>query len=240
MPRGKIRVGKYDFRSKVEPTTPSFTNVLIHTSGPLSPYTMKDDDGVIMETYWQASKIWKTVKAQKQPISTYHDPKVYGWRWEHPAEVHWDETTKEPTLAYWAWREKLFNHPKWVRYPAGYYDHGKALGSLILSEDGTEYEMVGYIEARKRIYFAKYREIGIKTAMFKNLLKRHLAGENLQINEVDGPRFTRNDYPYDLVENGSIPISSEILEALINNPNQPFGHGYSVAAMLLGIEEFEV
>ena len=53
-----IRVGKYDYKTKKQPTTPGYLNVLIHTTGDLSPYTMKDSDGVFMENYWQFSKVW--------------------------------------------------------------------------------------------------------------------------------------------------------------------------------------
>ena len=56
---GKLRVGKYDYKTKKMPTLEGFENILVHTTGALSPYTMKDENDCIMENYWQFSKIWK-------------------------------------------------------------------------------------------------------------------------------------------------------------------------------------
>lgn len=226
-----IRVGKYNYRSKIEPTTDGYTNILIHTTGSLSPYVMTDSNGVIMENYWQFSKIWKNVQKIKQPISQYNPDSV---RWEYPSEQHMigDKVTPQ----YWNWREKGFNSTLWVRYPNGYNNHSKAVGSVIGTPDN--YEIVDYITARKKLYYPKYREIAIKTVRFKSLLKKLHKGQNLQINEVDGPRYS-DEYPYNLTVNESIEINETILKDLINNPAQAFGHGYSLAAALLGIEKFD-
>lgn len=43
-----IRVGKYNYQTKKQPTTPDYTNVLIHTTGELSPYEMTDKDGIFI------------------------------------------------------------------------------------------------------------------------------------------------------------------------------------------------
>lgn len=240
MPIGKVRVGKYDYKFKLQPSTDDYTNILIHTTGQLSPYTMKDSDGCIMENYWQFSKCWSQVTAQKQPISRYNTKTI---RWEHSEEKHVEDGYQElmnnhetPILRpeYWSWRNKGMQHDRWVRYPTGYAHHSEALGSIIGNPD--EYEMVDYLTARRRIYFPKYKEIAEQTKLFKELKNRLLEGENLQINEVDGPTYHRKTYPYNLVENRSIEINEEILNALIDNPNQAFGHGYCLAAILLDID----
>lgn len=222
-----IRVGKYNYKTKREPSTPGYTNVLIHTTGDLSPYTMKDDDGVIMENYWQFSKIWDSVDSIKQPISQY-DSRT---RWEHSKETHLEDDN--PTKAYWKWRKKGFKHYRWVRYPNGYKNHSQAKGSVLGTK--KDFKIVGYIEARKKIYFPKYCEIARKTKQFKKLKKILNEGGKIQINEVDGPTVDV-DYPYCLTENGSIEITENILRALIKNPKQAFGHGYCLAACLLDID----
>ena len=227
-----IRVGKYDYQNKVQPTTPGYEDVLIHTTGTLSPYTMKDAEGRIMENYWQFSKVWNSVEAIKQPVSRFQPDKV---RWEHPAEVHVDEH-RLLTPQYWAWREKGMTHETWVRYPNGIKLHPQALCS-ILGTPGS-YEVLDYISARKRIYYQKYREIAITTRRFKQLQKTYQEGGYIQINEVDGPTYAE-EYPYNQTVNGSIEINPQILNDLINNPRQAFGHGYSLAACILGIESFD-
>lgn len=227
-----IRVGKYDYRTKIQPITEGYTNVLIHTTGPLSPYTMKDDNGFIMENYWQFSKIWERVERIDQPISQYQPQKT---RWRHKAEIHVDEDFSI-TPKYWRWREKGFSHDRWVRYPNGHRLHREALGSVI--GDAKDYEIVDYIEARKRIYYPKYREIAKSTKKFRELKKIYEEGGKLQINEVDGPTYCE-EYPYNLTVDNSIKIDEEILRVLIDNPSQAFGHGYSLAACIMGIKSFE-
>ncbi len=238
-----IRVGKYDYKSTAQPTTEGYRNVLIHTSGQLSPYTMKDENGVIMENFWQFSKIWERTFEIKQPISQYD----HNVRWEHPAELHYVYNTDDAidciigynlndgdiTHKYWEWRNKGFAHDKWVRYPVGHARHGETLGSVIGNVD--KYEFVDYIEARKRIYFTKYKEIAVKTDAFRRIKKIFDQGGCIQINEVDGPTIT-DEYPYNTVVGGSIEITPEILIALINNPSQAFGHGYALAACLMGVD----
>lgn len=223
-----IRVGKYNYKTKKQPVTPGYTNVLIHTTGQLSPYEMMDSDNVFMENYWQFSKVWKNVKEIKQSVSQWHPHLM---RWEHPGEVHLKDG--ELTPEYWVWRQKGFDNQRWVRYPTGYGNHRNAVGTVIGTPE--DYEIVGYIEARKRVYFTKYREIAVETDQFKDLKERLENGENIQINEVDGPKYTES-YPYNQVENESLEMNEEILKALINNEEQAFGHGYTLAACLLGID----
>lgn len=228
---GKIRVGKYDYRTKTEPSTPGYVNVLIHTSGDLSPYTMKDSNGCIMENYWQFSKVFPKVTTQRQPISTYQRNLI---RWEHPAEVH-VAAGGSLTLAYWAWRDKGFKHDKWVRYPAGYNHHKDAIGSVVLTPNGpNKYEIVDYLTARKLLYIPKYKEIAVNTIQFKRLKQMLDSGINIQINEVDGPKYD-SVYPYNETVNGSIEITPQILKELIENPLQACGHGYVLAGCLLGL-----
>lgn len=227
-----LRVGKYDYQQKREPGTMGYQNLLIHTTGELSPYQMKDVNGVIMENYWQFSKIWEQVHAIKQPISKWDK----NTRWEHGEETHLITNTDETrsiTDAYWQWREKGMNHEKWVRYPNSYKHHPKTIGSVI----GTplDYQILNYIDARKKIYYEKYREIAVQTEQFKMLKKMLDNGINIQINEVDGPTYDTS-YPYNLVKNGSIEITKEILIGLMNNPKFAFGHGFALSAALLGVD----
>jgi hypothetical protein len=89
-----------------------------------------------------------------------------------------------------------------------------------------------YITSRKLVYWKKYREIAVKTLAFAKLKARLDNGENIQINEVDCPKF-ENQAPYNNVVNGSLEKTPSILKALINNPSQAFGHGYELLKFLL-------
>jgi hypothetical protein len=231
---GKLRVGKYDYKTKKMPVIDGYTNILIHTTGALSPYVMKDEDGIIMENWWQFHKIWENVHQIRQPISTYDN----ATRWEYPDEKHLEigDGKMKILKEYYVWQQKGLHHSRWVRYPNGFKYHKDAKGTVYRGK------IIGYVEARKKVYYAKYREIAIKRKMFKDLKTRFLAGENIQIVEVDGPT-KGTSYPYDKVQVkdglGSLKMTKRRLNALINNPEQAFGHGYCVAAMLLNINKFE-
>lgn len=66
------------------------------------------------------------------------------------------------------------------------------------------------------MYFAKYREIALTISYFHSLKDRLKAGENLQINEVDGPTYAQ-EYPYNQTVDGSILMDAQILKVLIEN-----------------------
>jgi hypothetical protein len=180
-----------------------------------------------MENEWQFCKLYPKVYKIKQFIHKNNPD----FRWQHETEVL--AIDGKPTDKYWAWREKGFANKYWVRYPNGFQHKKECIGSVIGSAD--HYEIVGYIEARKRIYFPKYKEAAEKTQSFKDLLARYTKGEKLQIVEVDGPTYT-NEYPFSAVKNGSIGITKEILKSLVNNPTQNFGHGYCICACLMDID----
>jgi hypothetical protein len=237
--RGKIRVGKYNFKTKTEPSTNGYVNILIHTSGDLSPYTMKDTCGIIMENYWQFSKIWEHVSEQNQPLSSYNmHANISERRWVHHSETHCIRNTEGQLIIqpeYWNWRRKGFSSKRWVRYPNGYSGHSKVICSIYVeSYFPLIYYALNKIEARKKIYVAKYKEIATKTSQYNELLNMLNNGINIQINEVDGPTFY-DEYPYNLTTNNSIEITPEILNALLNNPRQAFGHGYTLAGILMGL-----
>jgi len=219
-----IAVGKYDYVNKKSPSLPNFRTVLIHTTGPLSPYTMKNSKGQIMENIWQFSKIWKEVTEIVQPISRFMIDRI---RWSHPAEIHYRNDEILP--AYWKWRKKGMNHDKWVRYPNGYSKHKEVLGSVFV-ENG-EYEILNKYEARYKIYYNNYCEIAKSTKMYKDLQSAYDRGENILIVEVDGPTYT-DTYPYNTTVDGVIMITPKILDALLIG-DQAFGHGYSLAGLLL-------
>lgn len=218
-----IRVGKYDYKTKTCPEIPNFVNIIIHTTGDLSPYTMKDSKGQIMENFWQFHKIWKTVSQQNQTISRFDSRP----RWQWPAETHFkdDQITEE----YIKWRQAGLSHPRWVRYPNGFKNHSQVLGSWYKNR------LIGIVEARRQIYFKKYREIAITTEQFKTLKQMLNDGINIQIVEVDGPNYLES-YPYNKCVDNSLVMNEKRLRALIENTDHAFGHGFALAACLLDVD----
>lgn len=231
---GQVRVAKY-YPGKRQAKMPGFRNVLIHTSGKnvggdLSPYVLKDEHGQLLENVWQFSKLYPRVSLQRTPKSRFHPKEIV---WEHPAERHVDETD-EPTEAYWAWRQKGMANWYPVRYPNGFRGRHECLCCLWKDEKG-DYQRLGYLEARKRIYCGEYARLAPKTPHFRRLQEMLRKGINLMILEVDGPDPTLQFPPYDRISSASpgLSIDEEVIRMLIDDERKPFGHGYVVAALLL-------
>jgi hypothetical protein len=243
--RGKVLVAKYFPGKDVPAAPPGFVNALIHTSpstlgGPLSPYLLKDEEGRILENVWQFSKFYAHVSKQRIPLSKYHKDTIV---WEHPEEEHANIDTKRdglviPNDAYWAWREKGMRNKYAVRYPNGFEGRKQCICSIRVI-DGQHIRL-GYIEGRKQIYCAEYARLAPRTDAFKKLKTLLDNGTNLQIIEVDGPDPSLTFPPYDQIskDNPGLLITEETIRMLVNDERKPFGHGYVIAALLLGGEEW--
>lgn len=119
----------------------------------------------------------------------------------------------------------------------GYHHRHKCVGCLAPTNEESKSDLLDYVESRKQIYVPIYCEL-VKQAKDFQKLKQHLAaGKNLLIIEVDGPK--EESMPYYKQKYG-VPndwISHGTIEANVENQRHAFGHGYCLAAALLGMEE---
>jgi hypothetical protein len=99
---------------------------------------------------------------------------------------------------------------------------------------------LGYIEARKQIYCGEYKRLAPPTEAFQRLSALLAQGVNLQLVEVDGPDPTLTFPPYNEIskENPGLLMCKDTIRMLIDDPRKPFGHGYVIAALLLGGSEW--
>jgi len=260
---GHVRVGRY--RGKNEPgdkipITEGFLNVIVTShnrkglGASLSPYVLTDSKGRIMENLWQFSKVYTRVHAQTQP----------NWTWG--AEEHYitDKKTAKGHLSpdYWEWRQAGMEHDKPIRYPNGFKGKAECLFALwpddnksVLNQKAKMKE-IGYIEARKKIYAPLYAGMARINPEFAKLREMLESGISLQIIDVDGPDVVKAfgkdgllKEPYDTIPKGihgqtsgvgSIEITQQNIQLLMADPDQPFGHGYVLACMLLEKEEWLV
>ena len=196
-----------------------------------SPYFLKTDGceqnhnvgGVLFENFWQGSKVWRRV----YDIDVWAHPNLRGKKehlwWSYKcgngqgSEEHIDKADNiQPE--YYAWREKIFNCPKPIRYPNERKRVGETVFSLLIDRDGKE-RRLGYIEARKVIYFEEYCRLIEQLPEFEQLLKLLNEKKNLIICEVDVP------------DNEIITL--EKIKTLIDCPSIKFGHGLCLAYSLL-------
>ena len=236
---GLVAVAKY-YPGKNIPFMDGFKPILIHVKGThlgaaLSPYTMKNEQGMILENVWQFSKLYEFVTPQKISMSRWQKDRII---WEHPGELHLKEDT--PTEEYWKWREKGMNNPFAVRYPNGFHGRRKCKFSLFLNKDTGEWERLNYIESRKKIYCAEYARLVHNYQDFADLKDLVENGQNVMLIEVDGPDPELSYAPYDQISRDSpgLIMNEDTIRMLVNDERKPFGHGYTIAALLLGGEEW--
>ncbi len=246
MTKGKIRVGKCIYKpgGYSHPVFAGFAPCPVLTKsskyGSLGPYLLKNDKGEIMENIWQFSKVYETVPDSCQRYSRYDQTII----WHHSSEKHAVVTDEEVTMepAYFTWREKGFKCKYPVRYPVGYHGRHKCIFALANKNDGTvDLTPLDYIESRKGIYVPIYTELVKKEQQFKQLQRRLENGENLLIIDIDGPHQESLEYykkkynvRNDFIVNDTILITEENLNIMVNDEKHPFGHGYCLAAALLG------
>ena len=234
-----IRVGRctYDRNgNRTDPTYPGFTSILVlmrsHSEwGCLGPYELVDQNGIIFENYYQASKVYPSVPETTQRYSRWNNQII----WQHPAEIHYQNDQFLP--AYWTWRHKLMHNRFAVRYPVGFNYRSQCLFAV---EQDKPDRKLDYIESRMKIYLKKYCELVRCVPKFTTLQQRLNRGENLLIIEVDGPRI--ESLPYykstynvsdDFIENNTMLATEENLHLMLLDNKHPFGHGYCLAIALL-------
>ena len=248
MQSGQIRVGRRIYQRSGQyndPSYPGFESILCLTKstayGSLGPYCLVDENGVIMENKWQFSKVYERVPKTKEKKSRYDQTVI----WEHPEEIHALKTSDgwEIRTTYTAWRRKGMKCQYAVRYPVGYGNMHKCLFSLAEDEKGEIIRKpLSYIEARKQIYVPEYQKLVVQKPQFAELQQKLRNGTNLLIIEVDGPhqeslqyykdKYNVND---DFIERDTILATPENLKIMLEDPKHSYGHGYCLAAALLGI-----
>jgi hypothetical protein len=257
--KGSVRVGKMSGRfekGSKHPHTEGYLNVIVIShnktaiGSELSPFVLKRGN-IFMENLWQCSKLYPFVPE----IKDRND----GWKWDR--EVHIDKRTQNIKPEYWKWRKAGITYSEPLRYPAG-SDHKKYCKAHVWPTNGSIDDAINmsadtprvelpYVDARIKIYCPVYMELAKETEDFHILQEMLNDGYNLQILDIDGPkRATGSDGqplpPYDTMPDGnsgedgvgSIEINGPIIEALLVDTAQPFGHGYALACALLGHPEW--
>lgn len=132
-------------------------------------------------------------------------------------------TEAEPTEKYFAFRRKIFACAKGKRRPLPKRTYGFPCAARY---NGRAY---GYIESRKEIYVAIYYRLIKNLPAIKAMQQMIADGESLMIIDGDGP-------PRDLYPQG-MEMNAANWRKMIDDPHQPFGHGYVVAAVVAGLPE---
>nr|QBK94070.1 MAG: uncharacterized protein LCPAC406_03840 [Pithovirus LCPAC406] len=247
-----IRVGtRQYFKGKhVDPSFKGFKPIVVLTKsteyGSLGPYVLRDEKGRIFENVWQFSKLYKTVPAIKETYSRW-DKRII---WDQQAQIHVND--EFITRDYLSWREKGMNCRDAIRYPVGrsFRTRATCIGSLMnveMKNDEirlSDMKLFDYVESRKVLYLPEYCRLVKKQKQYRDLQNLLKAKVNLLIIEVDGPRESSLSYyseKYDVyntfIQNNTMLVTTKNLKIMLNDTKHPFGHGYCLAASLLGIDK---
>jgi hypothetical protein len=254
---GQIRVGRCIFSSTAKggyifPEYPGFIPIVVLTKssayGSLGPYCLKDENGRIMENIWQFSKVYPYVPEVRVPY-TARNPKIV-WTWQKEAHINElidvmlpleiDPMLATPNEDYWKWRDAGMHNSEPVRYPVGRNFAKECLYSLRSRGEAP----LNYVEARQQIYLPIYSALVQHQDDYGLLWDRLQNGENLLIIETDGPHqesleYYRKKYDVaaDFIENETILATPKNLKIMLEDTKHAFGHGYCLAAALLGYDK---
>lgn len=171
------------------------------------------------------------------PVIRYKDDKEVGYKGFWNFESYWqsgkvfDGIPKNVSRKWW----KAQKEPK--RKYAGPGSTGKSLTVLHSAwpdhtdENGKEKEMQ-WIQSRKEVYVPEYIKLVKDRESIASLQALINSGKNIIIYDLDGPK--KADGTPDTLE-----VTLNVLREKINATNFPFGHGYIVAALILGISPKE-
>lgn len=120
---------------------------------------------------------------------------------------------------------------KEVKSPKRRYPNSKGKKVLYAIFDGSD-EKMDYITSRKKIYVPEYYNLIKNTSRVKYWKSLLNNGTDLTVYDFDGPRENTGEV-------SCLEMNKQTLITKINDTTFPFGHGYVVAATLLGIEPKE-
>jgi hypothetical protein len=144
------------------------------------------------------------------------------WQFSKVYKAHLGPDGK-PNATWWEWSSAGFANPKAVRYPMG--RGAKPEGSW------WKNQMLGYIDARKQIYFPLYRDSVKTTEGWKRLQAIYRKLVSAQRNNA-----RINLWDFDAYNHHGNGLS---LKQVLNNPHAIMGHAFVVAAMLIYGEDIE-
>lgn len=158
-------------------------------------------------------------------------------------ENFWQSGKRYQELGHLDSTEKLADIAVWKGYQEPHRRHPKAKG---LRPVDAVYPDIGisngltYIDSRKQVYVPYYYN-DILTGQpagrerlkhYQELLKQ---GHNILVLDYDGPKLDPGTDDHIVFTRPCLKVTVELLKEKINDPRFQFGHGYVVAAAILGI-----
>lgn len=177
------------------------------------------------------------------PMTKFNRPG--GYQGFHCFENFWQSGKRYKELSHLVREKKLADIERWKSYDKPYRRHPNLKGKgwkpvdAIYPDIGIN-EGLKYIESRKLVYVPYYHD-DILMDWAKDRLdywkEKVQIGKTILVVDYDGPKLEPNEDDGEEVvyTRPCEEVTVELLKEKINDPRFQFGHGYVVAAALLGI-----
>ena len=199
----------YEESSRFDVTSCNRNPVVVQDLSPLYIGPVVASDGLVANTFenlWQYSKVY---------------PKIYDANGKIVAGVGADG---EPTAAFWDWRLRFFaQEGKGDRHPAFPSSVRHLDCRYTVYYENGEWQHLGYVEARKKIYIPEYAKLVVGTDTYKELAARVAAGEKIALVDFDAWNY----YGKDLT-------ATTTIKEMVDNPAYKVGHSYVIKMLLQG------
>jgi hypothetical protein len=150
-------------------------------------------------------------------------------------ENFWQSGKRYKELGHMNLGTKLDDIKRWKAYSEPHRRHPKAKGMVpvdaIYPDIGIT-EGIDYVTSRKQVYVPYYYNEIISKDRFQYWRSQIAAGNDILIVDYDGPKVPHGNY----YSRPCLEVTLDLLVEKINDTRYPFGHGYVVAAALLGID----
>lgn len=161
----------------------------------------------------------------------------------------------KPNAAYFEWRNYFYSQTECTKDLMRHtcksigYDHKDARYFAYFDKDKAEYIPLGYVDARKRVYFPEYAKLIYNTESFRYLKSLVDGGKKIALVDFDACNYNepcamqkeyiayvnrckKDKVTPSLTEADFLKIAS--LKELVNSPFMKVGHGCVIKALLQG------
>ncbi len=161
----------------------------------------------------------------------------------------------KPNADYFGWRDSFYSKPECTKDLMRHtcksigYEHKDARYFAYFDKEKGEYTPLGYVEARKKVYFPEYAKLVYNTESFKYLKSLVDSGQKIALVDFDACNYNEkcamkkeyasylnkcktNKVSPTLTEDDFLNITS--LKELVNAPFMKVGHGCVIKALLQG------
>ncbi len=205
--------------------------------------TNKNDGNIIFENFYQGCKVYDKVYDIKVYPSKYqtNDPKYLWWEFVpiiDTGDILVDENNNINYNTYNRWKNSLWNCKHPIRYPNKFSNKTNVKFSLCIDTNGVIETRMNYLQSRKEIYVKEYVRLIKNIKEYNILLDKLKNNQNIMICEVDVPAKHKKG-EYNNCDNDNIcELTIDILEKMLNDTSEAFGHGLCLAyALLLDLKQ---